>query len=182
MGDQLSKPTLEYCMSLSLFDFCVPAFTVALTNLSNQIDKASAYAERKKFDTKALADARLIVDMHPFSRQVQISCDNAKGTVARLAGIDIPQHPDTETTFAELKTRIARTVDFIQSTKREQFAGAEAREVLLQFPGLTLKFTAQDYLTKFALPNFYFHFAMAYAILRENGVELGKGDFLGAVQ
>jgi hypothetical protein len=169
-------------MSVSLYDFCVPAFTLALTNLSNQIDKASAYAERKKFDAKALAEARLIADMHPFTRQVQIACDNAKGTVARLAGIDAPQHQDNETTFAELKARIAKTLDFIKTAVREQFVGAQTREILLQFPAMTLKFTGEDYLTKFALPNFYFHSAMAYAILRQNGVEVGKGDFLGAVQ
>jgi hypothetical protein len=169
-------------MSVSLYDFSVPVFTRALTNLSNQIDKASAYAERKKFDTKALADARLIADMHPFTRQVQVVCDNAKGTVARLAGIDTPVHEDNETTFPELKARIAKTLDFIKTARREQFAGAETREVVLQFPQMTLKFAGLDYLTKFALPNFYFHITMAYAILRKNGIELGKGDFLGAVQ
>lgn len=169
-------------MSASLYDFSVPAFTLALTNLSNQIDKASAYAERKKFDTKALADARLIADMLTFTRQVQIACDNAKGPVARLAGIENPKHEDNETTFAELKARIAKTLDFIKTVRPEQFVGAETREIVLQFPSLTLKFTGHNYLTKFALPNFYFHVTMAYALLRQNGVELGKPDFIGAVQ
>ena len=167
---------------MSLYDFSVPAFTLALTNLSKQMDKASAYAERKKFDTKALADARLIADMHTFTKQVQIACDNAKGPVARLAGIENPRHEDNETTFAELQARIAKTLDFIKSVKPEQFAGAQTREIVLQFPQLTLKFSGQDYLTRFALPNFYFHATMAYALLRHNGVELGKGDFLGAIQ
>lgn len=169
-------------MSASLYDFSVPPFTLALTNLSNQIDKASAYAERKKFDTKALADARLIADMLTFTRQVQIACDNAKGPVARLAGIENPKHEDNETTFAELKARIAKTLDFIKTVRPEQFVGAETREIVLQFPSLTLKFTGHNYLTKFALPNFYFHVTMAYALLRQNGVELGKPDFIGAVQ
>ena len=169
-------------MSISLYDFSVPALTLALTNMSNELDKAGAYAERKKFDTKALADARLIADMLPFTRQVQIACDNAKGAVARLAGIESPKHEDNEATFAELKARVAKTLDFIKTVKREQFVGAETREVVLQFPSLTLKFTGQDYLTKFALPNFYFHATMVYALLRQNGVELGKGDFLGAIQ
>lgn len=169
-------------MSASLYDFSVPAFTLALTNLSNQIDKASAYAERKKFDTKALADARLIADMLTFTRQVQIACDNAKGPVARLAGIENPKHEDNETTFAELKARIAKTLDFIKTVRPEQFVGAETREIVLQFPSLTLKFTGHNYLTQFALPNFYFHVTMAYALLRQNGVELGKPDFIGAVQ
>jgi hypothetical protein len=167
---------------MSLYDFSVPAFTLALTNLSNQMDKATAYAERKKFDTKAFADARLIADMLTFTKQVQIACDNAKGPVARLAGIENPKHEDNEATFAELKARIAKTLDFIKTAKPEQFAGAEKREIVLQFPQLTLKFAGQDYLTKFALPNFYFHVTMAYALLRHNGVELGKGDFIGAVQ
>jgi hypothetical protein len=167
---------------MSLYDFSVPAFTLALTNLSNQMDKASAYAERKKFDTKAFADARLIADMLTFTKQVQIACDNAKGPVARLAGIENPKHEDNETTFPELKARIAKTLDFIGSAKPEQFAGAETREIVLQFPQMTLKFSGQDYLTRFALPNFYFHVTMAYALLRQNGVELGKPDFIGAIQ
>ena len=169
-------------MSTSLYDFSVPAFTLALTNLSNQMDKAAAYAERKKFDTKAFADARLIADMLNFTKQVQIACDNAKAPVARLAGIEIPKHEDNETTFPELKARIAKTLDFLKALQREQFVGAETRDIVLTFPGLTLKFKGQDYLTKFALPNFYFHAAMAYALLRQNGVELGKSDFIGAVQ
>jgi hypothetical protein len=149
---------------MSLYDHSVPALSMALTNLSNQIDKAAAYAERKKFDSKALVDSRLIADMLPFARQVQIACDNAKGPVGRLAGIEPPKH------------------DFIQSVRREQFVGAETRDIVLVFPQLTLKFNGQDYLTKFALPNFYFHATVAYALLRKNGVELGKGDFLGAIQ
>lgn len=169
-------------MSLSLYDFSVPAFTLALTNLSDQMDKAAAHAERKKFDTKALTEARLIADMLNFTKQVQIACDNAKGAVARLTGVDNPKHEDDEATFAELKARIAKTVDFIKAARREQFAGAETRDIVLAFPQITLKFNGQEYLTKFALPNFYFHVTMAYALLRKNGVELGKPDFIGAVQ
>lgn len=169
-------------MSLSLYDFSVPAFTLALTNLSSQMDKAAAHAERKKIDAKVLADARLIADMLNFTAQVQIACDNAKGAVARLTGVDSPKHEDNEATFAELKARIAKTVDFIKTAKREQFVGAETRDIVLAFPQITLKFNGQDYLTKFALPNFYFHVTMAYALLRKNGVELSKPDFVGAVQ
>jgi hypothetical protein len=167
---------------MSLYEFSVPAYTLALTNLSKQMDKAAAFAQSRKFDTKLLADTRLVADMLPFAKQVQISCDNAKGPVARLAGIDNPKHEDNETTFDELRTRINKTLDFIQSVKPEQFAGAEQREVVLTFPSLTLKFNGKDYLTKFALPNFYFHATMAYALLRQSGVEIGKGDFLGAIQ
>jgi hypothetical protein len=167
---------------MSLYEFSVPAYTLALTNLSKQMDKAATFAQSRKFDTKLLADTRLIADMLPFAKQVQISCDNAKGPVARLAGIDNPKHEDNETTFDELRARINKTLDFIQSVKPEQFAGAEQREVVLTFPSLTLKFNGKDYLTKFALPNFYFHATMAYALLRQSGVEIGKGDFLGAIQ
>jgi hypothetical protein len=169
-------------MASSLYDFTVPALTVSLNNLSKQLDKASAHAEQKKFDSKVFADARLIADMLPLTSQIQIACDNAKGAVARLAGIDPPKHEDNEKTFPELKARIAKTLDFISTVKREQFAGAETREIVLKFPQVTFKFSGQDYVTKFVLPNFYFHVTTAYVILRKNGVELGKGDFLGAIQ
>jgi hypothetical protein len=169
-------------MSTSLYDFSVPVFTLALTNMAHQLDKAAAYAERKKFDTKVLAEARLIADMLPLARQVQIACDNAKGPVARMAGIEAPKHEDNETTFEELKARIAKTLDFIKTVKPEQFVGAETRDVVLKFPNLTLNFKGKDYLIKFALPNFYFHATMVYALLRKNGVELGKPDFMGAIQ
>jgi hypothetical protein len=169
-------------MAASLYDFTVPALARALANLSRQLDKAAAYAEAKKFDTKQLAESRLIADMYPLINQVQVACDNAKGGFARLAGIDAPKHEDNEKTFPELKARIAKTLDFIATAKPEQFVGAESREIVLKFPSLTLKFSGQDYVTKFLLPNFYFHVTMAYAILRANGVELGKADFMGNIQ
>jgi hypothetical protein len=169
-------------MSASLYDFTVPAFVRALTNLSNQLDKGKALATQKKIDLKALAETRLIADMHPLTSQIQIASDNAKGCVARLAGIDPPRYEDNEKTYEELKARLAKTLDFINSVKREQFAGAETREIVLKFPQVTLTFNGQDYVTKFVLPNFYFHATMAYALLRKNGVELGKPDFMGAIQ
>ena len=168
--------------SLSLYDFTVPALSRALTNLAQQLDKAKAHAATKNCDFKAFAESRLIADMRPLTAQVQIACDNAKGPVARLVGIEAPKHEDTETTYEDLKARIGKTLDFINSVKREQFAGAEDRNIALEFPSLTLKFSGQDYVTKFVLPNFYFHVTMAYALLRKNGVELGKRDFLGAIQ
>jgi hypothetical protein len=169
-------------MANSLYDFTVPTLSAALTNLSKQIDKAIAHAESKKFDPNQLADARLIAGMLPLTSQVQICCDNAKGAAARLAGIDPPKHEDTEKTLAELKARITKTLDFMNTVRADQFNGAETREIVLKFPNLTLKFNGKDYVTKFALPNFYFHATTAYAILRSNGVELGKGDFLGNIQ
>ena len=169
-------------MATPLYDFTVPAFTAALTNLSAQIDKAAAHCKQKEFDDQQLAASRLIADMLPFTSQVQIACDIAKGAVARLAGMEPPKHEDTEKTFPELKARIAKTLDFIGSVQPQQFSGAETREVVLKFPALTLQFKGKDFLTKFALPNFYFHATTAYAILRENGVALGKADYLGAIQ
>lgn len=169
-------------MTASLYDVTVPVYTLALNNLSKQIDKAIAHTETKKLDGKALAEARLIADMLPLTAQVQIACDNAKGAVARLTGVEPPKHEDTEKTLPELKARIAKTLDFIATAKKEQFNGAETRDIVLKFPQLTLNFKGQNYVTTFALPNFYFHATMAYAILRKNGVELGKGDFLGAIQ
>lgn len=169
-------------MTASLYDFTIPALTRALTNLSKQLDKAQAHAGQKKTDFAAFAESRLIADMRPLTSQVQIACDNAKGAAARLAGIEAPRHEDTEKTCEELKARIAKTLDFIASVKPEQFAGAETREVVLKFPSVTLTFTGQDYVTKFLMPNFYFHVSMAYALMRKNGVELGKSDFLGNIQ
>jgi len=169
-------------MTTSLYDFTVPALTRALTNLSRQLEKAKTHAAQKKVDFSAFAQARLIADMLPLTAQVQIACDNAKGAVARLTGIEAPKHEDNEKTYEELQARIAKTLDFIGTAKREQFAGAETREVVLKFPSVTLSFNGQDYVTKFLLPNFYFHVSMAYALLRSNGVELGKSDFMGAIQ
>jgi uncharacterized protein len=169
-------------MAVSLYDFSVPIFTTALTNISAELDKAMTHSEGKKADAKAFADARLIADMLPLRSQVGIACDTAKGCVARLAGVEPPKHEDNETTLPELKARVAKTLDFIKSIKPAQLEGDDSREIVMKFPNTTFKFTAKDYITKFALPNFYFHATMVYAILRKNGVELGKGDFLGAIQ
>jgi len=169
-------------MTVSLYDFTVPALVRALTNLSHQLEKAHKFAAQKKVDFEAFAQARLIADMRPLTAQIQIATDNAKGAVARLTGVDAPKYEDNEKTYEELQERIAKTLDFVNSVKREQFEGAERREVVLKFPQVTLTFTGQDYVTKFLLPNFYFHVTMAYALLRKNGVELGKPDFMGAIQ
>ncbi|MGB6452401.1 MAG: DUF1993 domain-containing protein [Steroidobacteraceae bacterium] len=169
-------------MSISLYDVSIPIFTLSLTNLSAILDKAASHAEAKKIDPKVIPQARLIVDMLPLSAQIQIACDTAKGAAARLAGVEAPKHEDTEATLAELKARVAKTMDFIKTIKPEQLKGAETREIVLQFPHMTLKFNGINYLTNFVLPNFFFHVTMAYALLRKNGVDLGKRDFLGAIQ
>ncbi len=169
-------------MSISMYDICIPALTRGLTNMSAFLDKAAAHAETKKFESAVLAQARLFPDMHPLARQVQIACDTAKGAGARLAQVEIPKHPDTETTFAELKARIAKTLEFLKTLTPAQVQGAEVRAIEIKFPNGSWKFTGMSYLTEFVLPNFYFHVSMVYALLRNNGVEVGKGDFLGAIQ
>jgi hypothetical protein len=169
-------------MSVSIYDVSLPIFTLGLNNLSAVLDKAVAHQDARKVDPKVLPQVRLIADMLPLSAQIQIACDNAKGAAARLAGIQAPKFEDTEATLPELKARVGKTVEFIASIKPEQLQGAETREIVLTFPQNTLKFDGLNYLTKFALPNFYFHLTMAYALLRENGVDLGKRDFLGPIQ
>jgi hypothetical protein len=169
-------------MSVSLYDVSIPVFTLTLNNLGAILDKAANHAEDKKVDPKVFPEARLIIDMRPLSSQIQIACDAAKGAAARLAGVEIPKHEDTETTIAELKARVAQTLEFLKSVTPAQLQGAQTREIVLQFPQLTLKLTGLNYLTNLVLPNFFFHVTMAYAILRKNGVDLGKRDFLGPMQ
>jgi hypothetical protein len=166
-------------MSISMYDVSIPVFTLSLNNLAAILDKAATHAEGKKVGPKVLADARLIVDMLPLSSQIQIACDTAKGAAARLAGVEVPKHDDTEATVAELKARIAKTLAFMKTIKREQLQGAETRDIVLQFPQNTMKFTGINYLTNFVLPNFFFHVTIAYALLRKAGIEIGKRDFLG---
>jgi uncharacterized protein len=169
-------------MAISLYDVSIPALTRGLTNMSAILDKAAAHAAAKKIDGLALAQLRLFPDMHPLSRQVQIACDTAKGAAGRLGGVEVPKHEDNETTLPELKARIAKTLDFLKTVTAAKVAGDESRTIELKFPNGVWKFTALSYLTDFVLPNFYFHESMVYALLRKGGVEIGKGDFLGAIQ
>ena len=169
-------------MAISMYDFSIPVLTRGLTNLSAVLDKAAAHAAAKKFDPAVLAQSRLYPDMYPLVRQVQIACDTAKGAAARLAGIEVPKHEDNETTLAELKARIAKTVDFLKSVNRDRLKDAESRDIEIKFPGGSWKFIGLAYLADFVLPNFYFHISMVYALLRKSGVEIGKSDFLGELQ
>jgi hypothetical protein len=169
-------------MSVSLYDLSIPVFTLSLSNLSAILDKAASYSEAKKIDPKVMPQSRLIADMLPLSAQIQIACDTAKGAAARLAGVEAPKYEDNETTLAELKARVGKTLDFINGIKPEQLQGAESREIVLQFPNATLKFNGKNYLANFVIPNLFFHVTMAYALLRKNGVDLGKRDFLGPIQ
>ena len=166
-------------MKISMYQASAPRFANTLRNLSGILDKAQAHAEARKIDPAVLANSRLYPDMLPMKRQVQIACDTAKGAVARLAGVEVPKHEDTEETFAELKARIAKTVDFIQSIKPAQIDGSEEKNIHLKLGPREVDYKGMQYLLGFALPNFYFHVVTAYDILRHNGVELAKRDYIG---
>jgi hypothetical protein len=168
-------------VTISMYQASVPAFQRGLAALDAILDKAAAYAEERKIDPAVLTSARLAPDMHPLSRQVHLLSDTAKGACARLAGLPVPSFADTETTFPELKARIAKTLDFIATVKPEQIDGSEGRDISLRAGPTELSFKGQDYLATFALPNFYFHVTTAYAILRHNGVPLGKRDYLAGI-
>lgn len=162
-------------MSLSLHQASVPAFIAMLTDMKRWLDKAA-----KQKSEAELIDARLAPDMAPLSRQFQIASDSAKGAVARLTGTEAPAMADTETTFAELKQRCDKTIAYLEAVDPVAFQGGEEREVVMTFPnGGGMRMDGLTHLTGFALPNFYFHASVAYAILRAQGVEVGKSDFLG---
>ena len=167
-------------MKISMYQASAPRFANALRNLSAILDKAQAHAEAKQLDPAVPGGLRLIADMLPLSRQVHIACDTAKGAVARLAGIEIPKYEDTEQTIPELKARIAKALDFIGSVPAAKIDGSEEREVVMKMRGEDVKFAGLQYLMGHAYPNFYFHCTTAYNILRANGVEIGKRDFIGS--
>ena len=167
-------------MTISMFQASAPRFVNTLNNLSAILDKAQAHAEAKKIDPLALTAFRLYPDMLPMTRQVQIACDSAKGAMARLAGVEAPKHEDSEQTLADLKARIAKTVAFIQTIKAAQVDGTEDKDIVIKIGGKDTTFKGMQYLLGFAYPNFYFHVTTAYNMLRHNGVEIGKKDFLGA--
>lgn len=166
-------------MNPLMYDASVSVFNRTLTALSAILDKAAAHAETKGFDPANLLNARLAPDMFALTRQVQIACDTAKGASARLAGLEVPKHEDSEVTFAELKARITKTLAFVNGIPAAAFAGSEDRTVALPMRKQTLEFPGRTYLFEHALPNLFFHVTTAYAILRHNGVEIGKGDYLG---
>lgn len=164
---------------LSIYEAAIPPLKRTLGNLAGILQKGEQYADAKKVEHHVLLNARLFVDMYPLTRQIQIATDMSKGAGARLAGIEIPRYEDSETSFAELQARIAKTIVFLDSISPERLAGAETREVTITVRKVDLKFSGQDYLLKWVLPNVYFHVTTAYNILRHSGVELGKRDFLG---
>lgn len=165
---------------MSMYQHTVPTFIRLLTNLNAMLKKAEANAAARKFDANVLLTTRLAPDMYPFTKQIQIATDMAKGCVARLAGQDPPKFEDNETTMEQLHQRINKTIEFIKSVKPESFSGCEDRRITL--PWAPDKYMmGSEYVDEMALPNFYFHCSMAYALLRHNGVDVGKGDFLGDV-
>ncbi|MCA3216959.1 MAG: DUF1993 domain-containing protein [Burkholderiales bacterium] len=166
---------------LSMHAVSVPVYARMLTNLSAILDKAAAFAETKKIEPKVLLDMRLAPDMFPLTRQVQIACDFAKGSVARLAGQEPPKWEDNEASIADLKARIARTIEFLQGFQAADIDAGAQRQITLQVRGETKVVAAQPYLLTMAMPNFYFHVTTAYAILRHAGVDIGKRDFIGAI-
>jgi hypothetical protein len=168
-------------MTISMYAASVPVLVRALSNLSGVLEKAAAHAEARKLDPAVLLNDRLYPDMFPLVRQVQIASDNAKGGAARLAGVQAPKYEDNETSFAELQARLDKTIAYLNTFTPEQFQGAEERPVVLTLRSGELKFVGLNYLLGYLLPNIFFHITTAYAILRHNGVELGKRDYLGRV-
>jgi hypothetical protein len=165
---------------MSFHDLTVPAFLQILGSLSGLLTKAEAHCKAKNIQPEVLLNARLYPDMYPLTRQIQTACDFAMKTCARLTGSEVPQTPDTEKSFEELQQRIAKATDYVKSFKPAQFDGGDTREVTFPVgPSNTMTMKGQQYLVNFAFPNFYFHAATAHGILRHNGVEIGKRDFLG---
>jgi hypothetical protein len=165
---------------MNLYDATVPVFTKFFANLERWLDKAVAHAQVKKFDPEILVQARLAPDQHPLGAQIQAACDAAKYCVAKLSGKEAPSHPDTEKTLADLRARIATLQAYLATFSRDDFAGAEERACTHSWmQGKSMR--GGDYLDHFALPNLYFHLTTAYSILRHNGVELGKTDYIGSL-
>jgi len=166
-------------MAISMYSASVPVCVRTLTNLGNVLDKGAAYAEAKKIDPSVLINARLFPDMFPLSRQVQIAVDIAKGCGSRLAGLEPPKYEDNETTFSELQARIDKTIAHLKTFTPAQIDGTEEKTISFTVGGRAVSFKGLDYLLYFVHPNVYFHVTTAYNILRHNGVEVGKMDFLG---
>jgi hypothetical protein len=168
-------------MKISVRALSIDIFTQALGSLSSILEKGLAHATAKKFDSSVLVNSRLAPDMFPLSRQVQIACDLAKNSAARLAGVEPPRFEDNEKTIEELRTRIARTIDYLQTIPASSLEGSEDRDIKVPAGERTLEFKGLGFLQRWAIPNVFFHVTTAYNILRHNGVEIGKRDFLGSL-
>ena len=168
-------------MTISMYQASVPRILNMLTNLDHLLSKAQAHVESKKWNETALTQFRLYPDMLPLARQVQIASDTAKGVIGRLAGVDIPAYEDNEITLAELKQRVAKTMAFVDGFKPEQIDGTEDKDIVTKRGDVETHYKGMQFLLNHAMPNIYFHVTTAYAILRHNGVEIGKRDYLGKV-
>lgn len=166
-------------MSISMYQASVPVLTRMLNNLAAILEKAAAHCEAKKIDPAALINFRLYPDMFAFGKQVQVACDHAKNAAARLAGTDAPEFANDEKTFPELIGRVLKTVEYLERFRPEQIDGTEDKDVVIKRGETVVTYKGQDFLLNRALPNFFFHVTTAYDILRHNGVELGKRDYLG---
>jgi uncharacterized protein len=167
-------------MSLSMYSASAPVFTRGLGNMLAWLDKAQAHAEARKFDANNYLGLRLAPDMLPFARQIQIASDGAKACMSRLAGMEIPKWEDTEASLDELRGRIRKTLEHVQSFSAVQIDGSDGRAITISMrSGEALNFSGENFLKHYALPNFYFHSSATYMLLRHAGVELGKSDFLG---
>jgi hypothetical protein len=166
-------------MTISMYQASVPRFINILGNLSAILDKTQAHVDAKKLDEQALTGFRLYPDMLPMARQIMIATDTAKGLAARLAGVDIPVYEDTEKTLPELKARIAKTIAYLQTSQPAQIDGTEDKEIVIKRGDKETRYTGMQFMLGHAVPNFYFHVTTTYAILRHNGVEIGKRDYLG---
>ena len=166
-------------MAISIYDHLVVPMTRMLTNLDRIVGKAEQYADEQKIDPDVLVQGRLYPNMLPFVGQVRIATDTAKGAAARLTGTENPKWPDEERTFADIHARIAKATGFLATFRAEQFEGADRRNIELKLGSHEVRFTGTAYITGYVMPNFYFHVTTAYAILRHNGLAIGKADFLG---
>jgi len=166
-------------MNISMYQASVPRFVNILGNLSNILEKAQGYVDARKLDSRVLTSYRLYPDMLPMTKQVQIACDTAKGVVARLAGVEIPVYEDNEETLVDLQARIAKTIAFIQTVQEGQINGTEDKEIVVKRGDKETHYKGMQFLLGHAVPNFYFHVTTTYNILRHNGVEIGKRDYLG---
>lgn len=166
-------------MTISMYQASVPRFVNILGNLSNILDKAQVHLDAKKLDDPTLAGYRLFPDMLPLKTQVQIACDTAKGVAARLAGVDIPVFEDNEKTLSDLKARIAKTIAFLQTVSPAQVDGTEDKDIVIKRGDKETHYKGMQFLLGHAIPNFYFHVTTTYNILRHNGIEIGKRDYIG---
>lgn len=165
-------------MAISMYQASVPVFVQYLTAASRVLQKGVEHCAARKIEPSVLVTARLYPDMFALARQIQIATDHAKGAASRLAGVEIPSYPDTESTFEELQARLAKTIAYVQGFRPEQIDGSDDKHIRLDIHGNVYEFNGADYLTRWALPNFFFHLTTAYAILRHSGVEIGKRDFM----